>query len=283
METEAITAGLARGWLPARPVDGHKGTFGRDGIVGGSVGFTGAPVLASRGALRTGAGLVTLLVPQEVWPVVAVKCDEAMARPIPGNGELLSLVKGFDALLVGPGLGRSREREELVLLLTEEFDGPLVLDADGINALEHHIDVLDGRKGRPTVLTPHDGEFARLTGAMPPKDRGGRVRSARAFAAEHGCVLVLKGHDTVTAGPDGRCWVNTTGNSGMAKGGSGDVLAGMLLSLLGQGAATLDGAALAVYLHGRSGDIAAGTFTEYGMLPTDLIASIPTAIRELLT
>lgn len=277
-QVELIDRDMTGRWLPGRPVDGHKGTFGKALIVGGSVGFTGAPVLASRGALRTGAGLVTIMVPQEVWPIVAVKCDEAMARPIPSRQELLAFAKGCDALLVGPGLGRSREAEELSLLLTEEFEGPLVLDADGINALEHHIDILDSRKGRPTVLTPHDGEFARLGGDLSRKDR---LKAARTFAVNHGCVLVLKGHNTIVAGPDGRCWINNTGNSGMAKGGSGDVLAGMLLSLLGQGMEPEKAAALAVYLHGYAGDVAARTYTEYGMLPTDLIAAIPIAVREL--
>lgn len=277
-QVKLVDRNMAARWLPKRPVDGHKGTFGKDLIMGGSVGFTGAPVLAARGALRTGAGLVSLMVPQAVYPIVAVKCDEAMARPIPPAGEILPVANGCDALLVGPGLGRSREAEELVLLLAGEFDGPLVLDADGINALEHHIDVLDGREGRVTILTPHDGEFARLGGDL---SGGDRLSAARDFAVEHSCLLVLKGHNTITACPDGNCFVNATGNSGMAKGGSGDVLAGMILSLLGQGAEPAQAAALAVYLHGRAGDLCAEQLGEHGMLPSDLVKKLPFAIREL--
>lgn len=266
-------------WLPERPADGHKGTFGKNGIVGGSVGFTGAPVLASRGALRTGAGLVTILTPGEVYPIVAVKCDEAMVRPLGGSRDVLAFIKGCDALLVGPGLGRSREAEELTMLLLREFDGPLVVDADSINALERHIDVLDGRRGKVTVLTPHDGEFARLGGDV---SNGKRLNVARSFAMRYGCTLVLKGHNTITACPDGRLFVNTTGNAGMAKGGSGDVLAGMILSFLGQGMPPERAAAGAVCLHGRAGDLAARELGEYGMLPSDLIERIPCAIREFL-
>ena len=277
-QTRLMTSKMAAQGLSQRARDAHKGDFGKVLIVGGSVGFTGAPVLASRGALRSGTGLVTVAVPQEVWPVVAVKCDEAMARPLGKQENTLALAWGCDALLVGPGLGRSDEARELVRLLCEKFEGPLVLDADGINALEGHIDVLDSRKGRTTVLTPHDGEFARLGGDLTEGDRLGE---ARAFAAAHGCYLVLKGHNTITACPNGLCYVNATGNPGMAVGGSGDVLAGVVLSLLGQGLAPERAAALAVYLHGRAGDLAAEDLGEYGMIPTDLVARLPRAIKEI--
>lgn len=278
METVEVSAPLVKGWLPRRRPDSHKGDYGRVLIVGGSVGYTGAPVLAARGALRSGAGLVTVAVPQEVWPIVAVKCDEAMVRPIAAPEELLAFAKGCDAVLVGPGMGRTREARELSLALLEELDCPVVADADGINALTGHMDILDRRRGRATVLTPHDGEFARLSGGPPGEDR---VGTARGFAAEHPCILVLKGHRTVTATPEGKCYVNQTGNPGMAVGGSGDVLAGTVLSLLGQGLTPEWAAVAAVWLHGRAGDLAAAGKGEYGMLPSDLIEQIPYAIQEL--
>ena len=166
------------------------------------------------------------------------------------------------------------------LRLVEKVRPPLVLDADGINAVAEHIDVLDTRRGRLTVLTPHDGEFLRLTqGKAIGPDREG---TAAAFARRHGCVLVLKGHRTITAFPDGETFVNTTGNPGMAKGGSGDVLAGMILSLLGQGIEPKKAVPGAVWLHGRAGDLAAARLGEYGMTPTDLLDEIPFAIRGVM-
>ena len=155
----------------------------------------------------------------------------------------------------------------------------MVLDADGINALAGHMDVLDARRGRVTILTPHDGEFVRLGGDL---SGGDRVRAARDFAAAHGCVLVLKGHRTVTAAPEGNVLVNTTGNSGLAKGGSGDVLTGVIASLLAQGAPAVQAAALGVWLHGRAGDLAAEALTPYAMTPEDVIAYLPSAFREIL-
>ena len=155
---------------------------------------------------------------------------------------------------------------------------PLVLDADGLNALAGHISILDGRRDCPTILTPHDGEFARLGGDLSDGDRLG---AARRFAMEHGCLLVLKGHCTIVALPDGEAFLNTTGNSGMAKGGSGDVLSGMILALLGQGIHPVKAAVAAVWLHGRAGDLAAADKGEYGMTPTDLLEQIPYAIRTV--
>ena len=158
------------------------------------------------------------------------------------------------------------------------FRSPVVLDADGINALEGHIDILDRRRGRVTILTPHDGEFARAGGDL---SRGDRVGAARAFAREHGCVLVLKGHRTVTAGPEGNVLVNTTGNSGLAKGGSGDALTGLIASLLAQGASPVMAAAGGAWIHGRAGDIAAEALTEYCVTPEDVIAAFPRVFSEL--
>ena len=271
--------------LPRRPRNAHKGDFGKIFILAGSEGYTGAPVLAARAALRTGAGLVYLGVPREIYPVIAVKCDEAMPFPLPENyDDILKKARNCDVALMGPGLGRAPETERLVLSLLADLEIPVVLDADGINALSEHINSLDKRSAL-TILTPHEGEFARLTGCeLPIKDR---LAAARNFAREHGCVLVLKGAGTVIGTPDGSAWVNTTGNPGMAKGGSGDVLAGMIAALLGQKHLRREGrdnepelVTAAVCLHGLAGDLCAERFSEYAMLPTDLIETLPEILRQ---
>lgn len=273
--------------LPHRERDAHKGSFGRVCILGGSVGFSGAPVLAARAAVRTGAGLVTLEVPAPIWPVAAQKLDVAMPYPLPAgkDGALaldateqaLNRLAASDVALIGPGLSRANGAGAVVRYVLAHTERPVVLDADGINALEGHIDVLDARQGIATVLTPHDGEFARLGGDLSGGDRLG---AARAFAAAHGCVLVLKGHCTITTFPDGLAYLNTTGNPGMAKGGSGDILAGMIVSLMAQGLTIRQAVPAAVCLHGQAGDLAAEEFGEYGMSPSDLIQKIPLTTKR---
>ncbi len=275
---EEITRELVRSLLPPRDPGGHKGTFGRVYVYGGSVGYTGAPVYAGEAAVRTGSGLVYVGVPGEVYPIVAARCDAAMAHPVPADpAALRGRMAGCGAVLLGPGLGRASETERAVLALLRDLEQPVVLDADGINAVSAHIDELDNRRG-VTVLTPHEGEFARLNGSFPG-DR--REQVAEAFARRHGCVLVLKGPGTLVAGADGRLFLNTTGNCGMAKGGSGDVLAGMILSLLGQGAGPVEAAVCAVWLHGRAGDLAARELTAYAMAPSDLLRWLPAAFHSL--
>lgn len=270
--------------LPRRPANGHKGDFGRVFILGGSEGYTGAPTLAARGALRTGAGLVYVGVPREIYPVIAIKCEEAMAFPLPEEyTAILEKAAACDVAVIGPGLGRHPNTERLARSLLCDLTIPVVLDADGINALAGHIDVLDSRSA-PTVLTPHAGEFARLTGgSLPVRDP---VAAARGFARAHRCTLVLKGRGTVTAAPEGKVWLCGTGNPGMAKGGSGDVLAGMIAALLGQkhlngpGVSVPETAALAVWLHGKAGDRCAEQYGEYAMLPSDLIEMLPQVLKE---
>lgn len=275
-----VKEAFVRRCLPVRDRDGHKGTFGKVHILAGSVGFTGAPALSSAAAVRTGSGLVHLWVPQEIWPVLAIKCQSAMPAPVPPFPALLEKLDQGDGVLIGPGLGRSRKTDVRTCRLLQRVQTAVVLDADGINAVAEHIDVLDTRRGRVTVLTPHDGEFLRLTGGTPLGPD--REAAAAAFARAHGCVLVLKGHRTITAFPDGETFVNTTGNPGMAKGGSGDVLAGMILSLLGQGLPPKQAVPAAVWLHGRAGDLAAEALGEYGMTPDDLLQQIPAAIRQTM-
>lgn len=284
----AIDGELVRSFLPKRDPAAHKGDFGKIRIVGGAKGYTGAPTLAAKAALRTGAGLVYLTVPSAIYEIAAVKCDEAMVSPVISDArgmikedatmDILQSMVGKDACLIGPGLGRSGGVESLVCNLTAAADCPVVLDADGINAIAPHMDVLELRRNSPTILTPHDAEFCRLGGDL---SNGDRIGAALKLAKACGCVVVLKGHGTIVAVPNGKVFLNTTGNCGMAKGGSGDVLAGMILSLIGQGIHPVKATVAAVWLHGRAGDLAAEDKGVYGMLPTDLIEQIPYAIREV--
>lgn len=286
---QMVGADFARESLPVRRTDGHKGDFGKVLVVGGTVGYTGAPYLTATAAMRTGCGLVFLGVPSAIWAVEAVKCTSAMPFPLPEKDEklcpasleaIMNRLNGCDVLALGPGLGRSAEVTELVCELLRQAEQPVVLDADGINALEGHIDVLDERRGRVTILTPHDGEFSRLVPGV--LENGDRMAAARNFAFAHDCTLVLKGHRTLTATPYGTILVNQTGNSGLAKGGSGDVLTGVIASLLAQGTSAVQAAAGGVWLHGRAGDLAAEHHTAYGMTPEDVIDLLPTAIQEVL-
>ncbi len=282
---ETITAAFVRRCLPRRDPEGHKGDFGKVLCICGSVGYTGAPIFASRAAVRTGAGLVFLGVPQSVWPVAAVKSDEAMPFPLPetADGKLSLLAEepirrraaGCDAVLLGCGLGRDWQTDALVQDLLN-MEKPLVLDADGLNAISENAELLQKRPA-VTVLTPHEGEFLRLGGDLSR----GREAAAAAFSQKYGVYLILKGHRTLIADPEGRLAVNSTGNCGMAKGGSGDVLAGMLLSLLGQGCETFDACCAAVWLHGRAGDLAAADKGERSMTPTDLLEQIPYALKNI--
>lgn len=276
--------------LPRRSRSAHKGDFGKVYMVGGSMCMSGAPVLAARAAVRTGAGLVTLGVPSQVWPIAAAKLDEAMVHPLPAGKEgvlelgaaltVLERLGQYNVCLVGPGLGHSNAVYAVVRHIIQDTKLPVVLDADGINALEGHIDVLDGRRGLCTILTPHDAEFKRVGGDL---SNGDRLTAARNFAVEHGCCLVLKGPHTITAFPDGTAYVNTTGNPGMAKGGSGDVLSGILVALLAQGFTPREAAPMAVWFHGYAGDLCAAELGEYGMTPTDIIQKLPAVLQELET
>ena len=274
---ENITANLVRKLLPPRDPRGHKGTFGKVYVLGGAVGYTGAPVYAGEGAVRCGSGLVFVGVPEAVYPIVAARCEVSMAHPISGEYDaILGRIAGCDVAVLGPGLGRSEKTDELVCRLLADLDLPIVLDADGINAVSAHIDVLADRRS-PTVVTPHEGEFLRLGGDLSQ----GREKAAKVFAERHGCILVLKGPETLIAAPNGRVMRNTTGNCGMAKGGSGDVLAGMIASLVGQGAEPYEAAVSAVWLHGRAGDLCAADLTEYAMTPVDMIRRLPAVFKEL--
>ena len=260
--------------LPDRDENAHKGNFGKILLLCGSEGFTGAAALAAMGALRCGAGLVYLGVPRSIYAIEAVKLTEPIVFPLPEqDGKLsrdalpgiLGMLDSMDAVLIGPGLGQSEGTRAVIQAVLEAAKCPVVLDADGINGICRHRDILRERH-YPTILTPHAGEFQRLGGEIG----GDRLTSAQRFAREYGCILLLKGHHTVIT--DGiESYVNQTGNPGMAVGGSGDVLAGMIAGLLGQGLSPLNAAACGAWLHGAAGDLCAEKMGQYAMLPTDML------------
>ena len=268
--------------LPDRNPWGHKGDFGKLLLLCGSRGYTGAAFFAAMGALRSGAGLVFLGVPESIYGIEAVKLNEPVIFPLPDvDGrlsadavpEILSRLPRMDAVLVGPGLGQSEGTLAVVRAVLEKAECPVVVDADGINVLRAHRDLLRGRKS-PTILTPHDGEFARLGGIIGED----RMAAAAALADDLGCVVLLKGHETcITDGTDG--YINPTGNPGMAVGGSGDVLAGVITALLGAGLPPLEAAACGAWLHGAAGDRCAAELGQYGMLPTDMLSALPRLMK----
>lgn len=263
---------------PPRKQDTHKGDYGKILLLCGSVGYTGAPTLAAKAALRSGAGLINLGVPLSVYPIIASKLDAPMVFPLPDREGKLSIealpyilekLEGMDACLLGPGLGRSDELDKLVFEVIRYCPCPLVLDADGINAVSEHIDVLR-EAACPIILTPHEGEYRRLTSAAEHD----RVSGVIGFAKRTGCIVLRKGKETIIT--DGRrVYVDRTGNAGMATGGSGDVLAGILTALLGQKNDPLCAAAAAAWIHGTAGDFAALRYGEYALSPNDLIRELP--------
>lgn len=282
MQTEYLDHKGVLSILPDRKVDAHKGCFGKILLLCGSRGYTGAAALAAMGALRAGAGLVYLGVPECIYAIEATKLTEAIVFPLPDKAGKLSakakkqigsMLSKMDAVLIGPGLGCFKGTGEVTRFVLRKFQGPVVLDADGINVIAAHKDIVRGRMGQ-TILTPHEGEFARLSDGL----ENGRESAAASLAKELQAIVVLKGHRTVIT--DGaRCIVNTTGNPGMAVGGSGDVLSGIIAGLLGQGISPLDAAACGVWLHGAAGDLCQKELGQYGMLPTDMLNVLPRLLK----
>lgn len=268
--------------LPDRNVNAHKGNFGKVLLLCGSVGYTGAAALSAMGALRSGGGLVFVGVPNSIYHIEAVKLTEAIAFPLPDKqgmfaGKSIKIISEkmaeMDAVLIGPGIGRGKAVEKLLLYVLNNYTGPIVLDADGINLICKHKDVLRGRK-YPTILTPHAGEFIRLGGELTDQ----RGYDAARIAKDLNCIVLLKGHETFVT--DGKtCICTCTGNPGMATGGSGDVLAGIITSLIGQGIPCLEAAACAAWLAGAAGDACAEKMGQYGMLPSDVLLELPRQMK----
>ena len=283
---QQIDRRFVREHLPVRQAETNKNDYGRVLAICGCKGYTGAAYFAAQAAVRMGSGVVTLAVPEAIYPILAVKLNEPVVRPLPCDAEgkfskealpeLHHLMSRADAMLLGSGLGRSDALDAMVWDLIQTAQCPMVLDADGINALSGHIDIL--RKAQaPVILTPHKGEFARISGVESARSE----EAAQGFAQDTGSVLLLKSHRTLLSAPNGRQARNTTGNPGMAKGGSGDVLAGMLLSLLGQGIPAFEAACMGAWLHGAVGDRCAAEMGGYGMTPSDMLQALPYTIAQV--
>ncbi len=288
-----LNAGGVRPLLRRRDRQAHKGNFGHCLIIAGSTGKTGAASLSANSAVRAGAGRVTLTVPASLNPILEVKTTEAMTVAVPDSGHgylgahalpaIESLLSGKDALAIGPGLGREPETVALVQALVETVQIPLVIDADGLNALADDITVLQRKRSANVVLTPHPGEMARLLGGPLPDEEAARISVAREFARNHGVHLILKGARTIIASPAGAVAINGSGNPGMATGGMGDVLTGIIVSLLGQGYTCRDACCLGVFIHGHSGDLVAADKGEIGMNAGDVQEKLPYALNNLIS
>ncbi len=270
----------------------HKGNFGNCLVVAGSPGMTGAAAITANSAVRSGAGIVTLAVPETINSILEIKTTEAITVPLPdaGSGHLLAqaipviekLLEGKSVLALGPGIGRRQSTVTTVQNLVETVEIPMVIDADALNALAEDTAVLHRKKSKSIILTPHPGEMSRLLGSSVPDVEAIRISVAQEFAARFGAYVVLKGARTIIASPDGRAAINSSGNPGMASGGMGDVLTGIIAALLGQGYSPWDASCLGVFVHGLAGDMVAVEQGEIGMTASDLKEMLPFAFNRLL-
>jgi len=277
--------------LKTRDRCGHKGSYGHCLIIAGSTGKTGAAALSANTAVRAGSGLVTLAVPASLNPILEVKTTEAMTLPLEDGGRgcfgeenlgaLLRAIEGKDAVALGPGISRSVDTVALIQGLVRECPLPLVIDADGLNALAADPAIFREKKSPALVLTPHPGEMSRLTGLSIARIENDRISAARDFAVRYEVYLVLKGAGTVIAAPDGSVAINGSGNPGMASGGMGDVLTGILVSLIGQGYPVCEACRLGVYVHGHAADLVAREKGEIGITASDVLEKLPYAYKDM--
>jgi ADP-dependent NAD(P)H-hydrate dehydratase / NAD(P)H-hydrate epimerase len=293
LELNLITARDIAALVGPRPPAANKGNFGHVLAIGGSVGKAGSVAMAGMAALRSGAGLSTVATPKSVLPTVAGFYPELMTEPLEetevgsiskralGYGHMDAVAKDKTVLAIGPGISRHKETSEFVRTIVKKYKTPMVLDADGLNAFEGLASELNG-KGRALVITPHPGEMARLMGSVAAAVQRDRLNVARTFAREHELILVLKGHRTLVALPNGTVWVNTTGNPGMATGGTGDILTGMAAACIAQNPNRIpEAVAAAVHLHGLAGDVACESMGEHSLTATDLLQALPEAFRRV--
>lgn len=291
MTQRLIDKDFVRTLLPARPEAAHKGTFGHVFIIAGSRGFTGAAKLAADGAARSGAGLVTVGTPRTLGDVIASALTEPMSLLLPATEQesvseaaiepALAFAADKNAVVLGPGLSQHPETCRFVRAFVRRCSAPMIVDADALNCLAGAAEVLERKDGAARIVTPHPGEMARLAQRSTAEIQLNRAAAAAAFATLHACVVVLKGHQTIVTDGPGNVFTNPTGNSGLATGGTGDVLAGLVGGLLAQGMTALHAAVLGVYLHGLAGDLAAQAFSERGMIAGDVVAAIPGAWRAI--
>jgi NAD(P)H-hydrate epimerase len=285
-----ITARDITPLIGPRPPVSNKGSYGSVLVVGGSLGKSGSAAMAGMAVLRSGAGLSTVATAKSALATVAGFHPELMTEPLPETDagtisiealhRIAELAKGRTVVAIGPGISRDQNTAELVRTLVARVNLPMVVDADGLNAFQGRTEELKG-KGRTLVITPHPGEMARLAGSSVAEVQKDRLGVARKFAREHELIVVLKGHRTLVVRPDGEAWVNTTGNAGMATGGTGDLLTGLVAGFMAQHPNNIQGAVLAaVHLHGLSGDVMRETVGEYSLVATDLLLGLPEAFRR---
>lgn len=278
--------------MPQRPKDSHKGTYGHVLIIAGSRGKTGAALMAAKACLRTGAGLVTIGIPDSLVDTFQARVTEEMILPLPdkGNGTLSSvaakvilyfLKKRGNVLAIGPGISNDKEISEVVCDLIKGSNVPIVIDADGLNAIAGNTSILK-KSGAPVILTPHSGEMARLLNGKTENLYDDRINTAITFAKKTKTYLVLKGAPAINAAPSGDSFINSTGNPGMSTAGVGDVLTGMISAFLAQGLSPRDASILGVYMHGKAGDIAAAKKGEHSLIASDIIKAIPSAFKSIL-
>lgn len=277
--------------LPKRNKSSHKGTFGRIGIIAGSVGMTGAPYLSTMAALRSGGGLVYTIAPKSISEILSIKLIEAIIKPVEDDStghftlnsakDIDSIIKDMDVLAIGPGIGTGKERIEFIKEILLGYKRPIVLDADGINCISMgNSDILLTRKG-DTIVTPHPGELSKLLGVSIKEIQKNRIKYSKYTSNKYNIITVLKGTETIVCDKEGNIYINPTGNPGMATAGSGDVLTGMIASFIGQGLNPYNAAVLGVYCHGLAGDLAKMDKGEYGMIARDILDNIPYAIKEI--
>lgn len=281
-----------RPMLHRRDREAHKGNFGHCLVIAGSTGKTGAAALTANSAVRAGSGIVTLAVAESIHTILEIKTTEAMTSPLPDSGSgfltkrafpaIQKLLAGIDAVAIGPGLERHPETYALVQNLAETITAPLVIDADGLNAIADNVAVLKRKKSKQVILTPHPGEMSRLLGTSIPDVEAIRISVSQEFARNYGVYLILKGARTIIASPSGEIAINGSGNPGMATGGMGDVLTGIIVSLLGQGNTAWESCCLGVFLHGFAADMVAEEKGEIGINASDVIEKLPYAYKKLL-
>lgn len=276
--------------LPKRISLSHKGTYGRVAIIGGSKGMTGAPYLASQAALKTGTGLVYTIVPKLLETIMCTKLTESIIKAVEDNDmgyfikrslpDILKEIKSKDVIAIGPGFGVDDDKLYVIEEVINNFKNPIVLDADGLNCLSIKPDILFNHN-HPIIITPHPGELARLLGKDTKEIQENRIYYSKYISQKYNVIVVLKGSNTIVASPNEDVYINTTGNSGMATAGSGDLLTGIIASFIGQGLEPTNAARLGVYVHGLAGDLARIDKGEYGMIATDILEKIPYSIKKI--
>lgn len=286
---QIITESLIKESIPARPQNGHKGTFGHALVIGGSRSYVGAPIFTAKAALHSGAGLVTLAIPKGIYPMAATQYPEALFLPLSEEKgghfsreaieELVPHLQQYDSIAVGPGMSRFPGGEEwLAKLVTAQTDQPIVVDADALYLLRNNLEQLKQHRGA-VIFTPHPGEMAALIKKSVKEIEENRIEIARKFAVEHQVLLLLKGHRSIIAAPGGEVYINPYGHDALGKGGSGDVLTGLITSFLAQGASPLQALLIASFLHAKAGEEKAIALSHYGVMPVDLIDGV----KDLLT